>query len=92
MNYLFGEGMVKRPLNGESKRGLIETFHRAAIHGYTKVLKGLIEAQMGVDARDRNGYTAFELAVTAGVKESVDILIENGALNNTSARYSLHYQ
>ena len=79
--------MVKHPLDGETKRGLTETFHRAAIHGNTALLEGLIAAQMGIDVRDSNGYTAFELAVTAGVKDSVKILTDNGALRTTTARY-----
>ena len=66
--------------------------HQAAKDGNIKVVKQHLDAGTDVDAKDTNGWTPLHLAALNGQKETIEILIDEGAEVNVGDIHTLlHY-
>jgi ankyrin repeat protein len=52
--------------------------HNAAVYGHTEVVELLIAKNADINAKDEDGRTALDWAVSGGKKEIADLLRKHG--------------
>ena len=72
----------------------ITVLHEAVKHGYTEIVKILIDAKPDINAADYNGYTALHWAALKGNTEFAELLIKAEAYVNAvdnDGKTALHW-
>eukprot|EP00603_Paraphysomonas_imperforata_P015829 CAMPEP_0114453416 /NCGR_PEP_ID=MMETSP0104-20121206/2034_1 /TAXON_ID=37642 ORGANISM="Paraphysomonas imperforata, Strain PA2" /NCGR_SAMPLE_ID=MMETSP0104 /ASSEMBLY_ACC=CAM_ASM_000202 /LENGTH=316 /DNA_ID=CAMNT_0001625727 /DNA_START=200 /DNA_END=1151 /DNA_ORIENTATION=+ len=72
-------------VNSKNAQGVTPLWE-AARHGHTTAVQRLLELQGDVDKRAPNGYTAVNIASRLGYLDTVEALLDSGAINKSEMK------